>query len=172
MKRQLIRAAVAVLLVTATACGTGGNLNTSSEGKKLPIVHPDAAKKKVHEYSSRIYQALAVKGRTGQSDYTQPIDCGTERSDVYAMAHYWQIDEVPEGKQYPALQRLRDYLKGEGWKISRFDKLQKGKWPTLRAENPSNGYTITSEGITEMKRIGIEVFSPCLKLPAGVPNPV
>ncbi|ALC22621.1 hypothetical protein SPRI_4315 [Streptomyces pristinaespiralis] len=58
---------------------------------------------------------------------------------AYALSHQWHLTDVPESEALPAMRRLRDHLKTEGWDIVSFDSTPSGDNWTLRTERDGDG---------------------------------
>ncbi|MER5865231.1 hypothetical protein [Kitasatospora sp. NPDC002040] len=160
-------AAAAVLALTLlTSCGT---TTGSTKDTSLRIATEDQIGNELKQVSAKVQEALAVKGRTGQSEALNFSDCqdkGTEKGSRDAI-HFWQIDDLAPADLDPAIDRLNAYFKANGWDglghERTADKADLQTW----GKNPEKTVAVFAQSFHPMNRIIVRVSSNCFKPPAG-----
>jgi hypothetical protein len=146
------------------------------EKATFPMLGRDTAEHQLATYSSRFFDAVQLLGRTGQSDAFLPAGVtdpmGNFADDLYAMTHYWQIDDLAPDELQPAVERLHAHLVAAGWALERFDLPPEVPSAVVIAENPADGYRVYAKGFVPMKRVFFRVTTPVLRVPPGEVNPV
>ncbi|GGT21701.1 hypothetical protein GCM10010271_26250 [Streptomyces kurssanovii] len=89
---------------------------------------------------------------------------------AYALSHQWQLTDVPESDALPAMRRLRDHLKAEGWDVVSFDSTPSGDNWTLRTERDGDGRQVY-EWYADGGRFHGGVHAECAYLPAPPTDP-
>lgn len=188
MTRYVRRTIIACLLITLAGCGNGTTMDSEentpegssspNEGeKKIPTLSPDEVEKQLYSYSSTLYDAVAVRGRTGESDSILASPCGGDWNDlsIYSLTHLWQLDEVTLKDQHEGVRNLHGLLRENGWEITEATLVKEEEWEhewsSLRATHHEDGYSMRAETITDLDRIGFSVSSPCTHLPEGAREP-
>lgn len=159
-------AAAALALTLLTSCGSSAG---STKEKSLRIATEDQIRTELTQISDRVYAALGVKGKFGESDDVNFSLCASfgDQPDIKDAIHFWQVDDLDPAELNPAIERLRDYLKangwtniGEGWDADHVDREVWGK-------NPENTAAIKAEAFTPKNRLIFQVSTPCFKIPAA-----
>jgi hypothetical protein len=89
---------------------------------------------------------------------------------AYALSHSWHLADVPESEALPAMRRLRDHLKAEGWDIVSFDSTPSGDNWTLRTERDGDGRQVY-EWYADGGRFHGGMHAECAYLPTPPTDP-
>ncbi|MBW8092355.1 hypothetical protein IGW14_31370 [Streptomyces hygroscopicus subsp. hygroscopicus] len=162
---------VGLLLAVAMAV-----LAYASTDSTYPDVDPEKRARRLSGYSQDAYAALGID-RTVEGGYIDVDNHNTYDSNycypdglfsfadppvegAYQLIHGWSIGKVDRAEALPALRRVRDHLKAEGWRITRFGKDEQLEEWSVKAER-DGGF---STGITweaEFRRLGGGSGGPC-----------
>ncbi|MDN3053382.1 hypothetical protein PH213_02220 [Streptomyces sp. SRF1] len=162
---------VGLLLAVAMAV-----LAYASTDSTYPDVDPEKRARRLSGYSQDAYAALGID-RTVEGGYVDVDNHNTYDSNycypdglfsfadppvegAYQLIHGWSIGKVDRAEALPALRRVRDHLKAEGWRITRFGKDEQLEEWSVKAER-DGGF---STGITweaEFRRLGGGSGGPC-----------
>ncbi|MFE7265826.1 hypothetical protein ACFU9B_27685 [Streptomyces sp. NPDC057592] len=144
-------------------------------GYKPQVREVQAAEKEVSAISSRLLDAMNVKGKTEGSgamiNLCEAIDPDMKK--YYVVAHPWSIYDLQEGTFEQAMQNLRDQLPKMGWKITKDGPTKSiAKNPEIVAVNSNSHHTVTIEWAKKRsgklkQLISIDVGSRCYKAPEG-----
>lgn len=99
-----------------------------------------------------------------ESAADQPVD------GAYALSHEWRLTDLPESEALPAMRRVREHLKAEGWDIVSFDSTPSGDNWTLRTERDGNGRQVY-EWYEDGGRFYGAVHAECAYDPAQAKDP-
>ncbi|MFE2679743.1 hypothetical protein [Streptomyces hygroscopicus] len=148
----------------------------ASPDSTYPDVDPEKRARRLSGYSQDAYAALGID-RTVEGGYVDVDNHNTYDSNycypdglfsfadppvegAYQLIHGWSIGKVDRAEALPALRRVRDHLKAEGWRITRFGKDEQLEEWSVKAER-DGGF---STGITweaEFRRLGGGSGGPC-----------
>ncbi|GHJ31275.1 hypothetical protein TPA0910_57080 [Streptomyces hygroscopicus subsp. sporocinereus] len=148
----------------------------ASTDSTYPDVDPEKRARRLSGYSQDAYAALGID-RTVEGGYVDVDNHNTYDSNhcypdglfsfadppvegAYQLIHGWSIGKVDRAEALPALRRVRDHLKAEGWRITRFGKDEQLEEWSVKAER-DGGF---STGITweaEFRRLGGGSGGPC-----------
>ncbi|WP_329195626.1 hypothetical protein [Streptomyces sp. NBC_01435] len=144
-------------------------------GYKPQVREVEAAEQEVNDISSRLLDAMNVKGKTGGSGamigQCEAVDPDMEK--YYTVAHPWSIYDLEEGTFEAAMQNLRDQLPKMGWKITKDGETKSiAKNPEIVAVDTKSHHTVTIEWAKnrsgDLKQlISIDVGSRCYRAPEG-----
>ncbi|MEU4096067.1 hypothetical protein [Streptomyces sp. NPDC026673] len=123
----------------------------------------------LYDRSSRILDALAVRGRMDLGNELTAVTCddcwGRGLRSSCSARHRWRIDEVEEALLAPAVARLRVRVAQDGWTVADAAALR------LTAGEPGQGaHRLTVTAVAEERRITVEVIAPChrtVRAPSG-----
>ncbi|MGW6915824.1 hypothetical protein ACWGB8_18715 [Kitasatospora sp. NPDC054939] len=159
-----------VLLLLATACGSGGS-GTSTDDKEKPM--RSASKQQVEEelrgQSDTVHKALGVQGRRNEDnvDAISFLTCsdkaGKRLDGTYNAAFFWSIEEVDPAELQPAVTRLHEYMKANGWTATGFGQVGKSSDYEAWGTHPQLPVTVKVESVAGMRRIAVTTGTGCHK---------
>ncbi|MYV96863.1 hypothetical protein [Streptomyces sp. SID3343] len=114
---------------------------------------------RLENYSSRAFDAIALRGNAISNDSKVDRPCGASgEMPVLGVNHFWQLEDVDPVHQAQGIARLRNYLDNAGWMSSHDSS------PTVvKATNPHDGYVVWAKAIEDLRRLAVQVSSPCYK---------
>ena len=133
-----------------------------------------STEKEVNDISSRLFDWMEVKGKTtdmpAAASVCEAIDPDFKK--YYVMRHPWSVYDLTEGTFNEAMQRIRQKLPENGWKILKDGKANtKAADPEIVAEHPKTHHQIHvtwERSINGSKAmIGVDVDSRCYRAPEG-----
>ncbi|MEU6353438.1 hypothetical protein ABZ896_29630 [Streptomyces sp. NPDC047072] len=139
-----------------------------SQAQPVPDVTPDpAVVQELYAHSSRILDALGVRGRMDEGNAVSAVACADCWSrgltSVCTARHQWQIDDVDEPPLAAAVGRLDEAFQAQGWiKLAGVP----GRSASLAADGGS-GHRITVTLIEGRRRLVVEVVAPCTRIVRG-----
>ncbi|MFI6982364.1 hypothetical protein ACIBSV_27700 [Embleya sp. NPDC050154] len=133
------------------------------------VVNHVEINKTLREYSSRVFDGLALQGKHGDADDINSADCASGSASLesswQAVTHFWQIDALPTGEARLAVDRLRKHLEIQGWQIIDYAVPPEVGDAAVRAKNPRDNYVIRVKALGDVNRVIVRVSSPCVRLP-------
>ncbi len=139
-----------------------------SQVQPVPDVAPDpAVVQELYVQSSRVLDALAVRGRMDEGNVVSAVTCGACAArglrSVCAARHRWQLDDVDDALLAVAVGRLDETLQAQGWlKLSGTP----GQYTSLAADGGS-GHRVNATLVPGRRRLVVEVVSPCTRTVRG-----
>ncbi|PZT74451.1 MULTISPECIES: hypothetical protein [unclassified Streptomyces] len=128
----------------------------------------------VEQASSRILEIIDVKGKaTEPGAMTSPCSDDYRQEDPYHALHLWSLYKAPYAELEKGMDRLRDELPKDGWKITKDGRDGTvGNSPQLIAESEARGVKadirldkeVKAEKAPAMLRVTVQ--SRCYHLPA------
>lgn len=155
-------------------------MNDSDKGLGYtPLVREEeAVKDDVKERSSRLLDLMALKGTLSKGGAGVSRGCGDLDPEThYVVFHPWSLKDVPEADMAKAMERLREGLPKQGWKILSYAPNDSpARTLTLKAEYEKNDqrYALEVEFWDERGRPGdhksllsVDVVAACHQVPKG-----
>lgn len=139
---------VTIGLVAATLDLSGCS---GAKGESVQIRDEAQVKKKVHGTSSQLLDIMGVKGKVSEPG-PSTLACSDYPDDqtVHRMRHPWSVYGVPDDELRRAMDRLRDRLPRNGWKITKDGvDSSRSKSPQIIAESSADRLAVDI-------RLGIE----------------
>ncbi|MDQ0764333.1 hypothetical protein [Streptomyces canus] len=139
-----------------------------SHAQPVPDVAPDpAVVQELYAHSSRVLDALGVRGRMDEGNAVSAVTCvdcwSKGLRSVCTARHHWQIDGVEDAELAVAVGRLEETFQGQGWfKLSG----TQGQSVSLAADGDS-GHRVNITLISGRQRLVIEVIAPCTRVVRG-----
>ncbi|MEF3112705.1 hypothetical protein [Streptomyces chrestomyceticus] len=144
-----------------------------------PVVVPEKAApqpptleltKKLYWHSSRLLDALALRGRMEQNaqPFTVTCDACTAKGlhSSCSAQHDWRIEEIDPASLPAAVQRLRAYLSGGGWSVeASAGETARPLRAAAGADAPSEiaGYSVSVTEYVAERRLEVRLASPCVR---------
>lgn len=139
-----------------------------SQAQPVPDVAPDAAVvQELYSFSSRVLDALGVRGRMDEGNTVSAVACADCWSkgltSVCTARHLWQIDDVDEALLSAAVGRLDAAFQSQGWlKLAGTP----GESVSLAADS-GTGHRVNVTLIRDRQRLVVEVVAPCTRTVRG-----
>lgn len=135
-----------------------------SRTQPVPEVAPDpAVVQELYAHSSRVLDALAVRGRMDEGNTVSAVTCGDcwpkGLRSVCTARHQWRMDDVEDALLAAAVDRLDGTLQNQGWlKLSGTP----GRSVVLAA-NGGTGPRVHATLVPGSDRLVVEVVAPCTR---------
>ncbi|WP_411140026.1 hypothetical protein [Streptomyces sp. x-80] len=131
----------------------------------------DAVKQELYWHSSRLMDAVALRGRMDSGRQLSSVTCGTcwgkgLRSACSAQ-HRWHIGQVADDELPNALPRVIESFSSQGWQTETTDEGVRARAGDSAPER-SAGYSFSVSVDTEANTFTAEVTSPCVRSSAAV----
>ncbi|MYT29014.1 MULTISPECIES: hypothetical protein [unclassified Streptomyces] len=146
----------------------------SAPSVSAPADPDEAVKKALYLHSSRLLDAIALRGRVGGQDPVAVItcaDCWAEGLRTPCSAkHVWHIDLVPAGELPGALSRVAAEFSANGWES---ETTEAGDTVHAREVDTSGnrvGHSFTLSLDATAVRLTAEVASPCTRSTGTTPT--
>ncbi|NED11645.1 hypothetical protein [Streptomyces sp. SID9124] len=133
----------------------------------------------VERASSRILEIIDIEGKaTEPGAMTSPCSDDDHQEDPYYAMHLWSLYKAPYAELEKGMNRLRDELPKEGWKITKDGRDGTvGNSPQIIAESEGRGLradisldkAVEAEKAPAMLRVTVQ--SHCYHLPATPATP-
>ncbi|WP_405942181.1 hypothetical protein [Streptomyces sp. NBC_00207] len=191
-RRRKIRAAAAADL--ALAAVMGGTLGFALwfapiwDGTPYPVADPAATARELEDHTRSAYTALGLP-RAEPADWpraglvAEGSDCHlrgmrhwSERGIAYppeapgvvAVSDTWGLGGVPRAEAEPALERVRQAMTQQGWKVTDYENSPDRHQAELRLELPGTGRTLSLTTYPG-DRLEVAAHAECARYPAGTP---
>ncbi|MBA6435704.1 MULTISPECIES: hypothetical protein [Streptomyces] len=162
--------------VLALAVAGLAGLAYASVDSTYPDVDPEKRARRLSGYSRDAYAALGIN-RTVEGGYVDVDNHNTYDSNycypdglfsfadppvegAYQLIHGWSMGKVDRAEALPALRRVRDHLKAEGWRITRFGKDEQLEEWSVEAER-DGGFSTGVTWEAEFRRLSGGSGGPC-----------
>ncbi|UJB44291.1 hypothetical protein [Streptomyces sp. A1-5] len=134
----------------------------------------EAVKKALYWHSSRLLDAIALRGRVGGHDPVATITC----ADCWAKSlrtpcsakHVWHIDLVPAGELRGALSRVSAEFSASGWESETTEAGGTLRAWAVDASGNRAGHSFTLSVDASAVRLTAEVTSPCTRSTGAAPT--
>lgn len=167
--KRLLTLTLSFMAIVLIGCSKEMNSDSLEERSRI------SAEDETERTSSRIRDIINLKGKTTQVGALVDgwADCpGGDES--YRVRHDWSVYDVPNTSLSAGMQRLREGLPEQGWKIGKDgpDK-SRSKSPEILARHPKTGFyleitlMLEEEHSSHTSLISVAVVSPCYREPAG-----
>jgi hypothetical protein len=110
-----VRKSAYLMLVVAILAGCAGQVN----GDRVPVRDGDKVKARTEKMSSQILDIMALDAEVTESGALAAPCSGSSSSDIYRAQHPWSAYGVPVAHLKEAMDRLREELPVQGWKITK-----------------------------------------------------
>ncbi|MFD7104463.1 hypothetical protein [Streptomyces celluloflavus] len=131
----------------------------------------DAVKQELYWHSSRLMDAVALKGRLGGGRQVNSVTCemcwGKGLRSACSAKHSWHIDQVTNGDLTDALPRIAEVFSSQGWRTETTDEGIRSRAGDGAPER-STGYSFTASVDMATHTFTTEVTSPCVRASAAV----
>ncbi|MEU6732588.1 hypothetical protein ABZ929_05195 [Streptomyces physcomitrii] len=174
LRRISLSLGAVALAVLPTGCSSA-RTDIEKLGYEPRVRAAEEAEREVNEVSSKLLDAMGVKGRTTDSGaMTGP--CGAvdpEMKKYYSVAHPWSVYDLREGTFDEAMRSLREQLPRWGWKITKDGETESlAKNPEIVAVHTRSHHTVTIEWARKRSNglkplISVDVGSRCYRAPEG-----
>ncbi|ATW49066.1 hypothetical protein [Streptomyces peucetius] len=169
---------VPVLLVLGVLVTYGIQRATPED---YPKVDPQTMVDRAGARSQRAYDVLGFDATLPPGEfnslsagycYPDGLESAADESvdGAYALSHNWLLTDVTKSEALPAMRRLRDHLKSEGWDIVSFDSTPSGDNWTLRTERDGEGRQVY-EWYANGGRLHGGVHAECAYVPTPPTDP-
>ncbi|MFE1785091.1 hypothetical protein ACFW9F_21595 [Streptomyces sp. NPDC059506] len=128
-----------ILALCVMGCGKMDELGYEPEVRDV-----DVARRDIKEVSSRILDAVAVKGGKVSPAGAGVSICEPDPEHLYVMRHPWSVSGVPNAELERGMENLRERLPGLGWKITEYGRNNsKARSLQIRAEHTEKPYKVS-----------------------------
>ncbi|AOT59133.1 hypothetical protein A4G23_01965 [Streptomyces rubrolavendulae] len=161
---------ISLALAPLTGCGMNDTENTGNTVPSAGTSTSKAAADRLKEVSGEVHGLIGVKGRASDSSPGVSECAGKDREKFFRVFHTWSFYPDSPGQLGEAMERLKEELPKNGWKIVEYGPdTSKNKNLSLTADHDGKktSVNVSQRAKNDPPKLSLMLVSGCYETPAG-----